>query len=266
MGENMKLVTLSSGSSGNCIYVESEKSKILVDIGLTGRLALTLMNEAGINPAEIDAIFVTHEHIDHVKGVGVISRKFDIPIFANEKTWLAMQKKIGKISPKNINVFKTNSFFIFQDLDVQNISTFHDAIDPVFFIFYQKNKKISILTDTGMVTKNMIDQVKESNILILESNHDIQMLENGPYTYDLKMRIKSDYGHLSNNQASNMMKNILRAKGEKIILGHLSQNNNTEELAYKNMKRLFKSHGIKVGKDVELDIAKQYQVGKIYEI
>ncbi|MGY3776432.1 MBL fold metallo-hydrolase [Helcococcus sueciensis] len=262
----MKIVTLSSGSSGNCIYVESDKTKLLVDCGLTGKLAITLMQEAGINPYELNAIFVTHEHIDHVKGVGVLSRKFNLPIFANEATWLSMQKKIGKIESHNINVFKSNTFFNFRDLDVHNLSTFHNAKDPVFFVFYQRNQKISILTDTGIVSNTIVDAVKHSDILILESNHDMDMLLNGPYSYDLKMRIKSDFGHLSNDLASEIMDEIVSGNGEHLILGHLSKNNNTEEIARKNMTSTLESKGLKVGKEIILDIAKEYQVGKIIDL
>ena len=118
----MRIITLSSGSAGNCTYLESDKSKILIDVGLTGKMAVNLMTMANIKANEIDAIFVTHEHIDHIKGVGVLSRKYDIPIYANAKTWLAMQAKIGKIASKNINVFKSNTFFSFRDLDIRNRS------------------------------------------------------------------------------------------------------------------------------------------------
>lgn len=262
----MRVITLSSGSSGNCIYVESEKTKLIVDVGLTGKLAVSLMEMAGINPYELDAIFVTHEHIDHVKGVGVFSRKFDLPIFANEKTWLAMQKKIGNINPKNINVFKSNTFFAFRDLDIQTVSTFHDAIDPVFYIFYQNNKKVSILTDTGTISNTIIDNVRNSDFLLLESNHDVNMLINGPYPYDLKMRIKSDYGHLSNDQASNLMESVLVGNGQKLVLGHLSKNNNTHEIAYESMKIFLENKGIELGKDVSLDVAKEFIPGKPIDI
>lgn len=262
----MKIITLSSGSSGNCIYLESDKTKLLIDCGLSGKLAVSLMESVGINPYELNAIFVTHEHIDHIKGVGILSRKYNLPIFANEATWLAMQSKIGKISANNINVFKSNTFFYYRDLDIQNVSTYHDAKDPVFFIFYQRNQKISILTDTGIVSNYIVDCVRNSDVLILESNHDIDMLENGPYTYDLKMRIKSDKGHLSNDLASNIMEKIVEGNGEHLILGHLSKNNNTEILARDNMKNSLESKGLKVGKDIILKVAKEYIPGDFIDL
>lgn len=262
----MKICTLSSGSSGNAIYIESENSKILLDCGLTGKLTELLLKNIGVNPNELNAIFVTHEHIDHIKGVGVMSRKYDLPVIANEKTWLAMRNKIGKIDQKNINVFKSNTFFTFRDLDVQNISTYHDAVDPVFFIFYQSNQKISILTDTGVVSQVIVDAVRNSDVIVLESNHDISMLENGPYPIDLKYRIKGDHGHLSNDTSAEIMKNIVNAKGESIVLGHLSTTNNTEIIAYNNMKENLESIGINVDKDINLTVAKEYQESKIIDL
>lgn len=262
----MKIVTLSSGSSGNCIYLESDQSKILIDVGLTGKLALHLLSVAGIQGHDIDAIFVTHEHSDHIKGVGVLSRKFDIPILANEKTWLAMQAKIGKIAPKNIIVFKSNTFFSFRDLDVHNVSTFHDAADPVFFNFYQRDQKISILTDTGIYSNTIIDAVKGSKVLVLESNHDISMLENGPYPYDLKMRIKGNYGHMSNDSAGQVMDKIVRGNGEKVILGHLSKTNNRPKLAYDSLHKLLVEKGLSPGKDIKIDVAKEFEVGEVTDL
>lgn len=262
----MKICTLSSGSSGNATYIESKRSKILLDCGLTGKLATSLLKSIGVNPGELDAIFVTHEHNDHIKGVGVMSRKYDLPILANEKTWIAMRKKIGKIDQKNINVFKSNTFFTFRDLDVQNISTYHDAIDPVFFIFYQKNQKISVLTDTGIFTDHMVESVKNSDAIIIESNHDLLMLENGPYPIDLKYRIKGELGHLSNDSSADIIKKIVRANGERIILGHLSTTNNTEEIAYESMKSNLKDLGIDHKKDINLSVAKEFQASKIMDL
>ena len=133
-------------------------------------------------------------------------------------------------------------------------------------MFYQRNQKISILTDTGIVSNTILDAVKHSDKLILESNHDMDMLLNGPYSYDLKMRIKSDFGHLSNDLASEIMDEIVSGNGEHLILGHLSQNNNTEDIARKNMTSTLESKGLKVGKEIILDVAKEYKVGKMIDL
>lgn len=262
----MKICTLSSGSTGNSIFVQSDSSKILIDCGLTGKLAVSLLNSINVKPEELDAIFVTHEHSDHIKGIGVLSRKYDIPILANEKTWMAMRGSIGKIDPKNIFVFKSNSFFTFRDMDVQNISTYHDAIDPVFFIFYQREQKISILTDTGIITNHMIDSIRNSDVLVLESNHDLDMLKTGPYPYHLKQRILGEHGHLSNDTSADIMKEIVRGNGEKLILGHLSKTNNTEFVAFDSMKNNLENLGLNVNNDIILDVAKEYQAGKVNDL
>lgn len=262
----MRIITLSSGSAGNCTYLESDKSKILIDVGLTGKMAVNLMTMANIKANEIDAIFVTHEHIDHIKGVGVLSRKYDIPIYANAKTWLAMQAKIGKIASKNINVFKSNTFFSFRDLDIRNVSTFHDAADPVFFVFYQKQQKISILTDTGIVSRPIIDAVRDSNVLILESNHDEKRLMEGPYPQSLKYRIRGEYGHLSNDTALDIVDELVKAQGEKIILGHLSSTNNSKEIVYSGMENLLVNKGIKIGDDLDLEVSEEFKLGKLIDL
>lgn len=251
----MKICSLSSGSKGNAIYVESEKSKVLVDCGHSGKFLELLMQSIGEDASELNGIFVTHEHLDHIKGVGVLSRRYDLPILANEKTWMAMGPVIGKIDPKNIFVFKTNSFFSFRDLDVHAINTFHDAADPVAFIFYQKNQKISIMTDTGIVTEPMKDAIRGSNAYLLEANHDIGMLKNGPYPYNLKQRILSDFGHLSNDSSKVILEDILKGNAETVILGHLSDENNLEELAFNEIYSHLKGLGAEIGKDIYLRVA-----------
>lgn len=262
----MRVCTLSSGSSGNSIFVQSDKAKILVDCGLNGRQTIELLEKIGVNPADIDAILVTHEHVDHIKGVGILSRKFNIPIIANEKTWSVMSGSIGKISDDNKLAFKTNSFFRFKDMDIQNMSTYHDAIDPVFFMFYQGKQKITILTDTGCVTPQIVDSIKGSDVYILESNHDVEMLEYGPYPYNLKVRIKSDHGHLSNDACAEILSEIVKGEGEQIILGHLSTTNNTPISAFDNAKKVIENLGYNLNENIFLDVAREYQVGKLIDL
>lgn len=262
----MRVCTLSSGSSGNSIFVQSDKAKILVDCGLNGRQTIELLEKIGVNPADIDAILVTHEHVDHIKGVGILSRKFNIPIIANEKTWSVMSGSIGKISDDNRLAFKTNSFFRFKDMDIQNMSTYHDAIDPVFFMFYQGKQKITILTDTGCVTPQIVDSIKGSDVYILESNHDVEMLEYGPYPYNLKVRIKSDHGHLSNDACAEILSEIVKGEGEQIILGHLSTTNNTPISAFENAKKVIENLGYNLNENIFLDVAREYQVGKLIDL
>lgn len=251
----MRICSLSSGSKGNSIFVESDKSKVLVDCGHSGKFLESLMRSIGEKAKDLNGIFVTHEHMDHIKGVGVLSRRYDLPVIANEKTWLAMAPVIGKIDPKNIFVFKTNSFFSFRDMDIHAINTFHDACDPVAFIFYQKKQKISILTDTGIVTDQMKDAIRGSNVYLLEANHDLDMLKKGPYPYNLKKRILSDFGHLSNDSSKIILEDVLKGNAETVILGHLSDENNLEELAFNEIHSHLSGLGAEVGKDIFLRVA-----------
>lgn len=266
MGEIMRICSLSSGSKGNAIFVESEKTKLLVDCGHSGKFIELLLNSIGEEAKNLNAIFVTHEHVDHIKGVGVLSRRYNLPIIANEKTWIAMKPMIGKIEAKNIMAFKSNTFFSFRDLDVHAISTHHDAVDPVAYIFYQKNQKISIMTDTGIVTPVMADAIRGSNVYLLEANHDVDMLLKGPYPYSLKQRILSEHGHLSNEMAKYTLEDVLEGKNEKIILGHLSDENNLEELAFSDVNKHLIDLGLDVGKDVELGVAPKLQADRIIDL
>lgn len=262
----MKICSLSSGSKGNAIFVESEKSKFLIDCGHSGKNIELLLNSIGENAKDINGIFVTHEHMDHIKGVGILSRRYDIPILANEKTWIAMRNCIGNISPKNIMVFKSNTFFSFRDVDVHAISTFHDAVDPVSFIFYQKNQKITIMTDTGIVTDQMKAAIKGSNVYLLEANHDLQMLKTGPYPYYLKQRILSDFGHLSNDSSKHVLEDVLSGVNETVILGHLSDENNLEDLAFEEVHSHLSSLGLIMNRDVKLRIAPKLKADIIIDV
>lgn len=262
----MRICSLSSGSKGNAIFIQSAKSKFLIDCGHSGKTIELLLKSIGEEAKDLNGIFVTHEHVDHIKGVGVLSRRYDLPIIANEKTWLAMRTSIGNISPKNIMVFKSNSYFSFRDVDVHAISTFHDAVDPVAFIFYQKSKKISILTDTGVVSQEMKDAIRGSNVYLLEANHDIEMLKNGPYPYLLKQRILSDYGHLSNESTKIVLQDVLQGNNETIILGHLSEENNLDELAYAEVDKHLSDLGLIMNKDVNLRVAPKLQADTITDL
>lgn len=262
----MKICSLSSGSKGNAIFVQSKKSRFLIDCGLSGKAIELLLNSIGENAKDLNGIFVTHEHIDHIKGVGILSRRYDLPILANEKTWMAMRGLIGKIDPKNIMVFKSNTFFSYRDVDIHAISTFHDAVDPVAFIFYQKDKKISIMTDTGIVTDQMKEAIKGSNAFLLEANHDLEMLKNGPYPYHLKQRILSDFGHLSNDSSKEVLEDVLTGMEETVILGHLSDENNLEDLAFQEVHDHLSSLGLIMDRDVELRIAPKLRADKLIDL
>lgn len=262
----LRFCSLSSGSSGNCQYIETGNMRILIDAGFSGKRVEELLNSIDVCPTSLDAIFVTHEHGDHIKGVGVLSRRYDLPLYANEKTWLGMESKIGKIKEKNIKVFTTDDWIEMKDLTVNPIKIFHDALEPVGYVVHYNNKKISLVTDTGIIDHRIKDKIKDSNIYLMEANHDTRMLQNGDYPWFLRERIASPEGHLSNDDAANTLKEIIKGNEEIILLGHLSKDNNKPELAYRTVKSKLDSNGVDVGKDIQLDMTYRDGVSKIYKL
>ena len=263
----MKFCSLYSGSSGNSIFVGSEKAKILIDAGLPGKKIDEALNSIGQNPSEIDGIFITHEHIDHIKGVGVLSRKYDIPIYAPHNTWVAMESTIGKIKSHNIKVMDRRSTVSIKDIEVKSFIIPHDAAAPVGYTINLNDKRASIATDFGTFTKEIYDNIKESEIILLESNYDPGMLDMGPYPYQLKQRIKGIEGHLSNDDCGKAIVEIVKnGLGKKIVLGHLSNTNNTPDLAEISVKSILSENNIKVGSDIYLSMANRHNPSEIIKL
>ncbi|AGK99464.1 MBL fold metallo-hydrolase [Clostridium pasteurianum] len=252
----MKFCSLYSGSSGNSIFIASENAKILIDAGLPGKHIEEALAKIGENPKNIDCIFVTHEHIDHVKGVGVLSRKYDIPVYANEPTWKGMFKSVGKIKEHNIKIMDKNNVCI-KDLDVVGYDIPHDAAKPTGYSVICKGKKVCVATDLGYFSEQVKEQLVDAEVILLESNHDVEMLKFGPYPYNLKRRILSNIGHLSNEDCGKAIMDIMGYKRKKIILGHLSKTNNYPELAFKTVVNVLNDAGIKIEKDIEITMAKR---------
>lgn len=262
----MRFCSLSSGSSGNCQYIETDNSRILIDAGFSGKRVEELLKSIGVCPTTLDAIFVTHEHIDHIKGVGVLSRRYDLPIYANENTWIGMRKTIGNIEEKNINTFYTGRDLEFQDMNIRPIAVFHDALEPVGYIINHKKSKISIITDTGHVCDDMIKEIRDSQLYLMESNHDEFMLKEGLYPWYLKQRIMSDEGHLSNDDAGKALGNVLSGNGEVVLLAHLSKDNNIPELALDTVKTSLYSQGIAVDREMILGLSHRDRPTRIYNL
>ncbi len=228
---DLKISILASGSSGNSIYIESDTTKLLVDCGLTGKKTEGLLKQVNRRPEDLDAILVSHEHTDHIHGVGVMSRKYDLDIYANEKTWQAMAKKIGKIKTEHKYLFNVDELKTIGDIDILSFGVSHDAIDPQFYTFQKNNKQFVILTDTGYVSDRMRAALKNADAYLIESNHDTSMLRMGKYPWSLKQRILSDKGHLSNDEGALAMTDMIGDKTKRIYLGHLSKENNMKEIA-----------------------------------
>lgn len=237
---SMKICSIASGSSGNCIYIGSQEGNILIDAGISGKKVEAGLKEINVDPKSIDGILITHEHSDHVKGIGVLARRYKVPIYATKRTWSELQEKksLGKISDELHKEIQPDIDFFIRDIKIHPFSTSHDAIDPVAYTFYREDKKISIATDLGCYDDYIIEKLSDSNVLFIEANHDIKLLEVGKYPYFLKKRILSDIGHLSNEMSGNLITNLYHDKLTHIILGHLSNENNFPELAYESVKEV----------------------------
>ena len=233
----LNFCSLYSGSSGNSLFVESENTKILVDAGMSCKKIEEALNSIEVNPSSINAILVTHEHADHIKGLSTISRKFDIPVFATKETFDAMPKQTEKISEKNIKFFNPNEKFFIEDLEVLPFSIPHDAANPCGFnIIKDNNTQISIATDIGHMTKAIVDKLEGSKFILLESNYDTEVLKCCAYPFKLKSRIASENGHLSNTMAGKTITYLTKNGNLKTaMLGHLSKESNFPALAYQTV-------------------------------
>ncbi len=262
----LRFCSLASGSSGNCVYIESDNTKILIDAGFSGKKVENLMRAAGLSPRELDAILVTHEHIDHAKGVGVLSRRFQLPVIANAETWAAMEPVIGAISERNSVVCSSDSFFRIKDLDIYAMKTYHDSAGSLGFVLSDGKSKASVLTDTGCVTNKMKTMLMDSDLIYMEANHDPDMLYNGPYPPSLKTRIAGNRGHLSNEDCARALGEVLQGRGEQVLLAHLSEENNTPKLCYDTVWSFLRSLGLDADRDIHLDLAPRHRPGPLYQV
>lgn len=228
----MRMFSLASGSKGNCIYVESSDTKLLIDVGISLKKIQKILQEREIFFEDIDAIIITHEHIDHIKALKIITKKYNIPIFLSKGTFLAI-KDINFCDTKdaNFSIVKADKDFYIRDIKVRAFNIKHDAREPFAYRFSKKNQALAIVTDLGCYDEYIINNLKDLDAIFLESNHEIRILEAGAYPFHLKKRILGDFGHLSNCNASKLLSLILSDKLKKIFLGHLSAENNNKFIA-----------------------------------
>jgi phosphoribosyl 1,2-cyclic phosphodiesterase len=255
---------LYSGSGGNAIYIGYGDTHILVDAGLPGRTVEQALQSIGVRPGDISTVFVTHEHIDHVRGVGVLARRTGAAVYANERTWSAMERPVGALPLAQRRVFEEEQDFYVGGISVQPYAIPHDAADPVGYCFYMGDKKISIATDLGHANTRIIDRVADSDILLLEANHDVDMLERNPrYPAALKRRIRGSRGHLSNDQCADALAELVRRGVRTVYLAHLSEHNNTPQIAYDTVAQHLAEQGALVGRDVARALAARDSVGEL---
>ena len=227
--------SLYSGSSGNSLFIETKNTKLLVDAGVSSKKIETALNDINVDPKSLDGILITHEHIDHVQGLGTLSKKFDLPVFVNQETLDAMPKQRDKISDKNIKTFKVSDKFEIGDLKIKPFSIPHDAANPCGFNIWKDNKKISIATDIGHMTNPILKSLEESLFIMLEANYDPEILRCSSYPFTLKSRIAGPIGHLPNEMAGKTISHLLKYGLKNAMLGHLSKESNFPELAYQSV-------------------------------
>ena len=227
--------SLYSGSSGNSLFVESQNTKILVDAGVSSKKIEQALIDINVDPSTLDGILITHEHSDHVQGLGTFSRKFNLPVFVNKETLDAMPKQKDKIDEKNIKTFEVDDKFSIGDLDIKPFSIPHDAANPCGFNIFKDNKKISIATDIGHMNNYILKNLEESLFIMLEANYDPEVLKCSSYPFKLKSRIAGPTGHLPNEMAGKTISYLLKSGLKNAMLGHLSKESNFPELAYKTV-------------------------------
>ena len=248
----MRFSVLASGSSGNAIYVENDDHAFLVDVGLTGKKMEQLFAEVDRSMKNLTGILVTHEHSDHIKGLGVIARKYNIPIFANGKTWNAMEGLVGNIPTDLKFQFDMETTKTFGSIDISSFAVSHDAAEPMFYTFQEEDRKLVVITDTGYVSDRMKGHIAAADAYVFESNHDVGMLQMGRYPWSVKRRILSDVGHVSNEDAAVAMSEVVAEKQTQIYLSHLSKDNNMKDLARLTVQQTLQSCGIVTGEYVHL--------------
>jgi len=259
----MRACALSSGSSGNAFYIEDDdKQGVLIDLGITSKLCCERLDSINRSPENVRAIFLTHEHFDHVKGVDVFARNFNVPIFLTKET---AEHAFICSDPELIRFIKNTETMQINSLNIQAFPKSHDGLNPVFYSILSRNEEkiASVITDIGKVCKNISDQASQSNLLFMESNHDVGMLQDGPYPQFLKDRISGNLGHLSNFQSSICLLEHARHSLKNIILSHLSIINNTPGIALKTMRALLKER-----KDINpsLHISDRYKATELFKV
>jgi phosphoribosyl 1,2-cyclic phosphodiesterase len=240
----LSVCVLASGSRGNAIYIDDGKTAVLIDAGLSGVEIQRRMDRKGLDPDSLDAILVSHEHSDHIQGVGVLSRRFSLPVYINEGTRLATGSSLGKL--KEVKPFTCGNSFVVNSLTIHPFSISHDAEDPAGFTIGSNGSKVGIATDLGTVTGVVTTHLTDCNILIIEANHDPEMLIEGPYPWPLKQRIQGRSGHLSNKDTAALLQHILHSELSHVILAHLSEENNTPEKALQTVEDALNGSQVKI--------------------
>lgn len=247
----LNLLSLFSSSSGNCTYVFNDDTKLLIDIGVSAKRLTEALKNMNILPEEINGVLITHEHSDHIKGVRVFCKKYNIPVYASKKTWQAL---VSLEIPQSLkNDFEPLNTFYIGNIKILPFPIPHDAVDPCCFNLLYNEEKVTVATDIGHITPQLLSSFENSKTILLESNHDVDMLYAGNYPYLLKQRILGNYGHLSNITSAETIEYLIKKGTKNFILAHLSESNNMPSLALETVKsRLYTNHVDLTGISIEV--------------
>ena len=265
----MDFCTIASGSSGNCTYTGSSRTALLVDAGITCKRITEGLNSIDRKPEELQAILLTHEHSDHIQGIGVMLRKYHIPVYATAGTldYLIHSPQAGRIDPDLLHIISPDQPFTIGDLTVEGFRIRHDAAQPVGYRITDGKSSVAVATDMGCYDEYIVDHLKKLDAVLLEANHDLNMLQAGPYPYPLKRRIMGEYGHLSNESAGALLSEILHDDMKQVLLGHLSKENNYEALCYATVTtEITMGDNPYTGDDFPIEIAKRDRVSSMYRV
>jgi len=264
----MRLSSIASGSSGNSVYVGTDRTHILVDAGISAKRIEEGLNRLGLTGSDLSAVVLTHEHSDHVKGLDVLARKYGFPVYATEGTLSALKDmdSLKNYPGDLLNIVCEGEKFLVGDMEINPFHIDHDAAEPVAYRISAQNKTTAVATDMGHFTEDTVRNLSGLDVVFLESNHDIRMLETGPYPYYLKRRILSDKGHLSNDDAGKLICRILHDHLKSIILGHLSKENNFPDLAYETIRCEISTDSCPYQPDdFKIEVAKRDQMSSVIE-
>jgi len=267
-GQHMALqfCSFASGSSGNCYMIKKDDMAVLIDVGISGKRIFQGLEETATPLAQVAAILITHEHIDHVKSLPVVSKKIaGSRIYTNEKTWICIPRKAAE---ERWTAFITGRDFYIGDIRVRPFAVPHDAAEPVGFSFFTQNRQISIVTDAGYITDEIFKEILSADLLVLEANHEVEVLQMGNYPYHLKRRILGEKGHLSNVTAADCICKLQTTadKARRILLGHLSQQNNDPALAQITVENILRQQEIHIGGSLKMDVILRDGLSTVYEV
>ncbi|MCC8150927.1 MAG: MBL fold metallo-hydrolase [Lachnospiraceae bacterium] len=264
----MELCSIASGSSGNCIYAGTEGCHLLVDAGISGKRIEAGLNEIGLKTKEMDGVLITHEHSDHIKSLGVVARRYGLPMYGTKGTIDAIlsSHSIGDVDTSLFKTIQPEVPFRVGDMTVTAISTSHDAAEPVAYIMRKEQKSMAVITDLGKYDNTIVDRLQGLDVLLLEANHDVHMLQVGVYPYYLKQRILGERGHLSNELSGQLLSEVLHDRFRKVVLGHLSKENNYPQLASESVKmEITMADNPYKGSDFPIEVAKRDEISELIE-